>query len=105
MLDRDELRDLRKLRQDATGLFVFETERGGPLSIDALQYIVREAGRVAGLDLDVHPHMLRHAAGYALANEGTDTRLIQEFLGHASINSTVRYTALSPKRLAQVRVR
>ena len=104
-LDRDELRDLRKLRQDVSGHYVFETERGGPLSVDALQYIVREAGKVAKLDVEVHPHMLRHATGYSLANEGTDTRLIQAFLGHADIRHTAHYTALSPKRLAAVRVR
>jgi integrase len=104
-LDRDELRDMRKLRQLVTGLYVFETERGGPLSVDALQYIVREAGREARLDVAVHPHMLRHAAGYTLANEGVDTRLIQDFLGHVDIRHTAHYTALSPRRLAAVRVR
>jgi type 1 fimbriae regulatory protein FimB len=104
-LDRDELRDLRKLRQDVTGLYVFETERGGPLSVDALQYIVREAGKLARLDVEAHPHMLRHAAGYMLANEGTDTRLIQDFLGHKDIRHTAHYTAIAPKRLATVRVR
>jgi len=104
-LDRDELRDLRKLRQQVSGLYVFETERGGPLSVDALQYIVRQAGRLAKLDVDAHPHMLRHAAGYMLANEGTDTRLIQAFLGHVDIRHTAHYTALSPRRLAAVRVR
>jgi site-specific recombinase XerD len=70
-----------------------------------LQYIVREAGRVAKLDVEVHPHMLRHATGYSLANEGTDTRLIQAFLGHADIRHTAHYTAISPRRLAAVRVR
>jgi type 1 fimbriae regulatory protein FimB/type 1 fimbriae regulatory protein FimE len=104
-LDRDELRDLRKLRQQVTGLYVFETERGGPLSVDTLQYIVREAGKLAKLDVEAHPHMLRHAAGYCLANEGVDTRLIQDFLGHADIRHTAHYTALSPRRLAAVRVR
>jgi type 1 fimbriae regulatory protein FimB/type 1 fimbriae regulatory protein FimE len=49
--------------------------------------------------------MLRHATGYALANEGTDTRLIQDFLGHASIANTVRHTKLAPGRLAAVQVR
>jgi type 1 fimbriae regulatory protein FimB/type 1 fimbriae regulatory protein FimE len=104
-LDRDELRDLRKLRQEVAGLYVFETERGGPLSVDALQYIVREAGELAKLDVEVHPHMLRHATGYSLANEGTDTRLIQAFLGHADIRHTAAYTAIAPRRLAAVRVR
>ena len=104
-MDKDELRDLRKLRDQTPGLYLFETERGGPLSVDALQYICREAGKLAKLDLECHPHQLRHAAGYALANQGVDTRLIQEYLGHASINSTVRYTALAPRRLASLRVR
>jgi type 1 fimbriae regulatory protein FimB/type 1 fimbriae regulatory protein FimE len=90
-MDRDELRDLRKLRQQVSGLSVFETERGGPLSVDALQYIVREAGKQAGLAVDAHPHMLRHAAGYMLANAGTDTRLIQAFLGHRDIGVTRRF--------------
>jgi type 1 fimbriae regulatory protein FimB len=104
-LDRDELRDLRNLRQEVSGRYVVETERGGPLSVDALQYIVRQAGKLARLDVEAHPHMLRHATGYSLANEGTDTRLIQAFLGHADIRHTAHYTALSPKRLAAVRVR
>ena len=104
-LDRDELRDLRKLRKDTHGLYVFETERGGPLSVDALQYICREAGKLAGLGDAVHPHQLRHAAGYALINGGTDVRLVQDFLGHKNIATTAHYTALSPARLAAVRVR
>lgn len=104
-MDRDEVRDLRKLRRDVTGTFAFETERGGPLSVDALQRIVAAAGEAAGLGVHVHPHMLRHAAGYMLANAGADTRLIQDYLGHISINSTVRYTEIAPKRLAAVRVR
>jgi type 1 fimbriae regulatory protein FimB len=70
-----------------------------------MQYIVREAGEAAGLGVAVHPHMLRHGAGYALINDGIDVRLVQEFLGHASITSTAIYTAISPKRLAGVRVR
>jgi site-specific recombinase XerD len=104
-LDRDEVRDLRALRKDSDSPYVFVTERGGPLSTATLVYIVREAGMEAGLDVDAHPHMLRHAAGYFLTNEGVDTRLIQEFLGHRDIRHTVRYTSLSPRRLAAVRVR
>ena len=84
---------------------MFETERGGPLSVDSLQRIVKEAGHVAGLDVEAHPHMLRHAAGYFLINEGYDVRVAQDYLGHKNIASTAIYTALSPKRLAAVRVR
>jgi site-specific recombinase XerD len=48
--------------------------------------------------IKVHPHMLRHAAGFVLANKGTDTRTLQAYLGHRSIQSTVRYTDLAPGR-------
>jgi integrase len=104
-LDRDEVSALRRLRADSTSPFVFVSERGGPLSSDMIARIVERAGEAAKLGFHVHPHMLRHATGYALANDGTDTRLIQDFLGHASIANTVRYTKLAPGRLAAVRVR
>ena len=104
-LDRDEVSALRKLKAASTSTFVFVSERGGPLSPDMIARIVERAGEAAKLGFHVHPHMLRHATGYALANEGTDTRLIQDFLGHASIANTVRYTRLAPGRLAAVRVR
>ncbi len=46
----------------------------------------------------MYSHMLRHACGFKLANDGHDTRAIQAYLGHRSIMSTVRYTALTPNR-------
>jgi site-specific recombinase XerD len=104
-LDRDEVSALRKLKAASTSPFVFISERGGPLSPDMIARVVERAAKTTKLGLHVHPHMLRHGTGYALANEGTDTRLIQDFLGHASIANTVRYTKLAPGRLAAVRVR
>ncbi|MCZ5660451.1 tyrosine-type recombinase/integrase [Escherichia coli] len=56
----------------------------------------------AGLRIKVHPHMLRHACGYALANQGLDTRLIQDYLGHRNIHHTVLYTASNPSRFNRV---
>lgn len=104
-MDRDELRDLRRLRKQNTAAYVFETERGGPMGRDTLAYIVREAGKAAGLGDHMHPHMLRHAAGYSMVNQGVDLRLIQDFLGHRSPEMTMLYTEVSPQRLAAVRVR
>jgi type 1 fimbriae regulatory protein FimB/type 1 fimbriae regulatory protein FimE len=104
-MDRDELRDLRKLSRTTSSPYVFTTERGGPLSVGGLEYIVREAGKRAGLPVEVHPHMLRHAAGYALINAEVDMRLVQEFLGHKTPAMTMHYTAISPTRLAALRVR
>ena len=60
--------------------------------------MVERAGSAAGFDMKLHPHMLRHAFGYKLANEGVDTRTIQAYLGHKSIQHTVRYTELAPTR-------
>ena len=55
-------------------------------------------GEAAGFDFRVHPHMLRHACGYKLANDGVDTRSLQAYLGHRNIQHTVRYTELAPTR-------
>jgi type 1 fimbriae regulatory protein FimB/type 1 fimbriae regulatory protein FimE len=101
----DPTRPMRKLKATSTSPFVLVSERGGPLSPDMIARIVERAADTAKLGFHVHPLMLRHATGYALANEGTDTRLIQDFLGHASIANAVRYTRLGPGRLAAVRVR
>jgi site-specific recombinase XerD len=60
--------------------------------------MVERAAVAAGLEMKAHPHMLRHACGYALANKGHDTRAIQGWLGHWSITSTTVYTALAPNR-------
>jgi site-specific recombinase XerD len=105
MLDRDEVAALRKLQAESSSPYVFTSERGGPLSADMIARIVARAGDEASLGFHVHPHMLRHAAGHMLANEGYDTRSIQDFLGHRDIRNTVRYTQLSAKRLASIRVR
>jgi type 1 fimbriae regulatory protein FimB/type 1 fimbriae regulatory protein FimE len=95
-LQGDELRALRELqRQFPDSGYVFTSERGGPLTTDAVNLIVKTIGKRAGLPFPVHVHMLRHACGYALANAGHDTRRIQSWLGHRSIQHTVRYTELS----------
>ena len=95
-LQGDELRALRELqRQFADSGYVFTSERGGPLTSDAINMLVKTIGKRAGLPFPVHVHMLRHACGYALANAGHDTRRIQAWLGHKSIQHTVRYTELS----------
>lgn len=60
--------------------------------------LVKTIGARAKLSFGVHAHMLRHACGYALANAGHDTRLIQDWLGHRAIQHTARYTELSPTR-------
>jgi site-specific recombinase XerD len=60
--------------------------------------MVERAGAEAGFDLKAHPHMLRHACGFALANAGHEARALQAFLGHRNIQHTVRCTELAPNR-------
>ena len=79
-------------------VYVFVSERQAPLSVAGYQRTVARAGKAAGFSFLVHSHMLRHSCGYKLANDGQDTRAIQHYLGHKSITSTVRYTALAPDR-------
>lgn len=94
-----ELRALRRLKRAATvSEFVFVSERGAPFSTAGFAKMIERAGVAAQLPFKVHPHMLRHACGYALANAGHDTRSLQAYLGHRNIQHTVVYTELSPAR-------
>src|SRR5215472_12440571 len=94
-----ELRALRRLqREDASAAYVFVSERKAPLTSHTVRKIVARAGRQAGIAFPIHPHMLRHATGYKLANDGQDTRAIQQYLGHRNIQHTTRYTDFAPNR-------
>ena len=94
-----ELRALRELRRTyPESPYLFVTERGGPMTPATVRKLIARAGELAKLPFPIHPHMLRHSAGYKLANEGHDTRSIQQYLGHRNITHTVRYTELSPER-------
>ncbi len=96
----DELRALRRLQreQEPRSPFVFVSERGAPFTTAGFSRVVERAGAEAKLGFKAHPHMLRHACGFALANKGHDTRALQAYLGHKNIQHTVRYTELSPTR-------
>jgi type 1 fimbriae regulatory protein FimB/type 1 fimbriae regulatory protein FimE len=96
----DELRALRRLQreQEPKSAFVFTSERGAPFSTAGFARMIERAGVEAKLAFKTHPHMLRHACGFALANKGHDTRALQAYLGHKNIQHTVRYTELTPTR-------
>jgi integrase len=95
----DELRALRRLqRESPASPFVFVSERGAPFGTAGFARMIERAGRAAGLPFKAHPHMLRHACGFKLANDGADTRSLQSYLGHANIQNTMRYTELTPTR-------
>lgn len=98
-IEGDELRAIRRYlatRKDALP-WLFVSERKQPLERTTIGLIVKNAGRRAGLGR-VWPHMLRHSCGYKLANDGADSRLIQDYLGHKNANMTAKYTRTAAKR-------
>jgi integrase len=96
----DEMRALRRLQreQEPKSAFVFTSERGAPFTTAGFARMIERAGEAAKLGFKAHPHMLRHACGFALANKGHDTRSLQAYLGHKNIQHTVRYTELAPTK-------
>lgn len=96
-----KLRVLRQLQRDYPDTpYVFISERKTPLIDRSVRHIVAQSGVLADFIFTVHPHMLRHSAGFYLANEGHDIQAIQAYLGHSNIKNTVIYTNLSSKRFS-----
>lgn len=84
--------------------WLFLSRHGGQISRQQLYRLMKKYGEVAGISVKVHPHMLRHACGYALADQGVDTRLIQDYLGHRNIQNTVIYTASNVERFRAIHI-
>jgi len=94
-----ELRALGRLKRDfPKSPYVFISQRGGPMTSNNAREIVFRAGKAAGFSFRVHPHQLRHACGFKLANEGVDTRALGHYLGHRNLNNTAIYAELVPDR-------
>lgn len=106
-LRTDEVRAIRawlterdRMKPDCDAFFV--SDRRMPMNRRTAWNAIRHYGETAGLPIEAHPHMLRHACGFALADQGADTRLIQDYLGHRNIQHTVRYTATNPARFEKL---
>ncbi|HZR66027.1 MAG TPA: tyrosine-type recombinase/integrase [Terriglobales bacterium] len=99
-LEADEIRAVNayiRQRSSDSSPFLFLSQRG-PFTRQAINYLFAQIGKAAGIAVHVHPHMLRHSCGWALANRGYDTRLIQDYLGHRDIRYTQIYTRTSVSR-------
>jgi len=103
----DELRAVsawlkERARMKPTGKAFFVSEQRRPLHRSTVNLALQKYSAAASLPLLAHPHMLRHACGFALADQGADTRLIQDYLGHRNIQHTVKYTATNPARFEKL---
>ncbi|CAI0804984.1 Tyrosine recombinase XerD [Serratia quinivorans] len=94
--------EIRKSWHYADQPWLFLSRKGGPISRQQIYRLIRDYGKNANIQVSTHPHMLRHACGYFLANLGMDTRLIQDYLGHRNIQHTVLYTASNAMRFQAI---
>jgi type 1 fimbriae regulatory protein FimB len=106
-LRREELRAVsawlqQRARMKPTGKAFFVSEQRKPLHRSTVNLLLQKYSDAASRPLRAHPHMLRHACGFALADQGADTRLIQDYLGHRKIEHTVKYTATNPARFQKL---
>ena len=103
-LSGDELRELRALRrtQEPGCRFIFMNERKAPVTAAGFRKMLSTVSAACGLP-QVHPHMLRHSCGFYMADRHEDVRVMQDWLGHANVQNTVRYTTLAPGRLDNAR--
>ena len=77
---------------------LFVSERLSQLNRRTVWAAIKQYGELARLQIKAHPHMLRHACGYELANQGADAKQIQDYLGHRNIQYTAEYTAPQPTK-------
>lgn len=93
---------VRKNYRNSDSDWLFLSQKGTPLSRQRIHVLISHYSQSAGLRIAAHPHMLRHACGFSLADKGMDTRLIQDYLGHRNIQHTVLYTASNAARFKNI---
>jgi integrase/recombinase XerC len=79
----------------------FLNASGRGLTVRGLEFILTEIQNKTGIHLNLHPHELRHSFATHLLEKGADLRMIQELLGHESIDTTQVYTHITKKNLQE----
>jgi len=91
-----------RIRKPSSSDAVFVSEKGRPLSVSGVRWIITQYAQVSGLGKNIHPHSLRHSFATHLVNAGCDVRIVQEMLGHASLSTTQRYAHVNIEGLKKV---
>ncbi|HET9365439.1 MAG TPA: tyrosine-type recombinase/integrase [Candidatus Angelobacter sp.] len=99
-IQKDHLRARKQIETESSALFLNSSRKR--LSTQGIANVVAQLRREAGIERHVTPHMLRHTVATLLLQNGADIRVVQEFLGHASIATTQRYTHISKEHLIAV---
>lgn len=79
--------------------FVFISQKGNPLSVRGVQYILKHYAQSKLGTQNISPHSLRHSFATTMVTKGADIRIVQEMLGHENISTTQKYTHVTPQRL------
>jgi len=97
------IEELKNYYNFINGDILFESNRGGKLTIKSIQKIVQNSGKKAGVKKRVYPHLLRHSFATHLLDSGTDLRIIQKLLGHSDIKTTQVYLQVSNQSIKNIR--
>ena len=99
-VQRAHLESRRRIETESPALFL--NVSGERLSTQGIANVIAQLREAAGIDRHVTPHMFRHTVATLLLRNGVDIRVVQEFLGHASIATTQRYTHITKDHLIGV---
>jgi integrase/recombinase XerD len=100
IIQRQHIEARIRLKSESPALFL--NAAGKRLSTQGIANIIAQFRKDAGIERHVTPHMLRHTVATLLLRNGVDIRVVQEFLGHASIATTQRYTHVTKDHLIRV---
>lgn len=99
LIDRQKLLQEKQIKNATDKLFI--NQRGNPLSVQGIEFILTKYSGIEGTNHHINPHAFRHTFATSLLSNGADVRMVQEMLGHSSISTTQRYTHITTEKLIQ----